>query len=125
MQKHVSLISDHSLPGIIDLCYKESSKIAVVLDQDLVYLAANSKACERLGCKEDDLIGRNILDIYPQMIASENHRNLLSALDGKTITAIIHTAGVLFEVLYCPFLFNEKVEGIFVVAKKITQRKID
>ena len=62
-----------------------SKDISVLLDAKLNYLLVNKAACDLLNKSASELIGRSIIDLYPSMIASANHRNLLKALNGEMI----------------------------------------
>jgi PAS domain-containing protein len=88
--------------------------VSVIFDTKLNYLLVNKAACECLNKKASELIGRSIIDLYPSIIASANHRNLLKAANGETILdfEIKSDDGKAVYVSYIPVLEKEKVIGV-------------
>ena len=91
----------------------------VTFDAHLNFREVNEVTCEYLANDADDLIGKSILDLYPGMTASKNHRNLLKALSGETIKDIIlsHVSDLKLETTYVPVITGNRVTGISVTAK--------
>jgi len=88
--------------------------ISVAVDAKIQYIAVNDAACAHLNIKPGDLIGKSALDIYPEIIASENHRNILKALSGESIDGelIESRAGALLLTSYRPVFLEESVKAI-------------
>jgi PAS domain S-box-containing protein len=104
--------------------YAETRKeqdICIVLDKELKYVFANAAACRQLGKSEEQLTGKSILDPYPQIIASRNHRNMLRALSGIRINdpALEGPDGYSFRTEYKPLISSGKVMGLLVKAHEI------
>jgi PAS domain-containing protein len=100
--------------------HERSAEIVAAFDTHLYYVFVNEAACKQLNSEPQSLLGKNIIELYPQMIASRNHRNLLRALDGKTIRDLIDgPAGQCFESIYTPVLKNGKVSYVIVKAKRV------
>lgn len=95
-----------------------STDIAVLFDSDLKYVLANQVACLHLKRSAGELIGQCILDLYPEIIASPNHRYLLRALHGECISNVLITGrnGDHFKTTYMPYYQNAAVAGILVNA---------
>src|SRR5688572_25081719 len=85
--------------------------ICIALDSHLNFIAANGSACSHFQKSEYELIGRCILDLYPAIIASKNHRNFLRALAGQIIEndLVSSVTGERFITKYEPLLIDEQV----------------
>src|SRR5947207_2630343 len=96
--------------------------IAIALDPDLKYLSLNQNACKFLMKEEYELIGQCVIDLFPSIIASRNHRNLLKAAAGETIKNDIveGTSGARFIVTYEPLFIDHQVRVIFILAKQLS-----
>jgi hypothetical protein len=94
--------------------------LEVVFDKELNYLKLNKAACEHLKVKPADIIGKNILSVYPDVVASKNHRNLLKALNGLIVNDFLKgRLGDDFHAFYKPIMKEEQVIGVFVKAIKL------
>jgi PAS domain-containing protein len=95
--------------------------IAILFDNQLNYVALNDNACRHFDRKKEELLGRCVLDIYPDIIASANHRNMLRALDGEAILncRVTGRTGILFNISYIPVFPEGSVKGILLNAQKI------
>lgn len=98
-------------------------EIAVLFDDRLNYVAASAPAILHLKKTAQELIGRCILDVFPDVIASANHRNLLRALEGESImnVRLIARNGVPFIATYIPVYPDGYVKGIVVYGRKIEE----
>src|SRR5688572_27148446 len=67
----------------------EKTTIVAAFDQELRYMFLNPAACKHMNAEPESLLGKSIIDVYPDIIASRNHRNLLRALEGEVIHDII------------------------------------
>jgi hypothetical protein len=94
--------------------------IAVLFDDELKYSLINSAACKQLNRTSESLMGKCILDLYPEITASENHRNLLRALEGDIVNEVIPgSRGEYFRSIYRPVSFLGKITHVLVKASKI------
>ena len=101
----------------IEKLIMESNNISIFFDQNLCYKIVNNAACEHIQMKAKELLNKNILDLFPEIVASANHRNLLRALDGLSIrTTVPDRNGKLFKCRYKPIYQNGKVLGVLVTA---------
>jgi len=100
-----------------------SPDFSVAVDEKIQYIAVNDVTCEYLNIKPEDLLGKNALDIYPEIIASKNHRNILKAISGESIEGelIESRTGGLFITSYRPVFMDEQVKAIILTG--ILQKK--
>lgn len=98
---------------------ERDTTMRVTFDVHLNFLEVNEATCEHLKKEPADLVGKSILDLYPGMIASRNHRNLLKALSGATIkdTVVSNVYDIELEATYTPVLSGNRVTGVSVTAK--------
>lgn len=98
-------------------------EIAVLFDDQLNFVAASAPALLHLQQREDELIGRCVLDVFPDVIASANHRNLLRALEGESImnVRLVARNGIPFIATYIPVYPDGYVKGIVVYGRKIEE----
>lgn len=91
-----------------------SRSTVILFDTKLNYAVVNETACEQLNKDASELIGKNILDVFPDAIASGIHRSLLRALHGETIRENIISilSNKRFHVLYEPVYVNGKIAGV-------------
>ncbi|MDQ3141931.1 MAG: PAS domain S-box protein [Bacteroidota bacterium] len=71
--------------NLADSILQASEDLICVYDLDtrIIYYG---KTCEKLfGKRSDEVIGKKLLDVFPQMKDSKAHHDLLKAIDGKTI----------------------------------------
>src|SRR4051812_46305736 len=92
----------------------DSPHISVAVDEKIQYIAVNDVACTYLKIKSTDLLGKSALDLYPEIIASKNHRNMLKALSGLSLDdeLIESRMGDLLVTSYRPFFMEGQVKAI-------------
>ncbi len=93
--------------------------LCIALDAHLNFIAANDTACSHFNKSEYELVGRCILDLFPALIASKNHRNFLRALAGQIIENdhVVSMSGDRFNANYEPLVLNDEVKAVLVTAK--------
>lgn len=111
--------------GLINAVLSEKD-IAVLFDDHLNYVAVNETICRHLNMKRDELVGRCVLDLFPDIIASTNHRNMLRALDGEAILnyKLIGRNGVPFTITYIPVHPDGYVKGIVLFARTTAESEV-
>ena len=113
-----TLFTRQAIAALLDLhgCPPSgTTDVVAIFDRHLRYVYLNEPGCRVLNVSPRDVLGHCIIEIYPHIIASANHRNLLKCLSGETINAIITgREGGHFATLYRPVHMNERIEGIFV-----------
>lgn len=99
----------------------QSKDITAVFDRELNYLLINEAGCRQLQQPPEKLVGNCILDLYPQIIASENHRNLLRAVAGESVKNILiqDGRGGYFKTWYRPILRDKQVVAVIATARQV------
>ena len=96
---------------------QKTNHISVIFDAELKYVMLSPAALQELGLPESEVVGRNMLDLFPDLIASSNHRNILKALSGQTIqTTIESRRQKLVRVSYKPLMVDRTIIGVHVEA---------
>jgi PAS domain-containing protein len=94
--------------------------IAALIDNELKYSLINQACCKQLNRSSESLIGKCILDLYPEITASQNHRNILRALEGNTINEVVEGMnGSYFRSVYQPVSFLGKITHVLVKASQV------
>lgn len=95
--------------------------MTVVFDLKLNYRFANAAACVYLQRSNDELIGNSLVDVFPEMIASKSHRNILKAITGETIDnqLIEEQDGNYFRSTFAPIIEENSIIGVLVLMKKV------
>lgn len=110
--------ASHSLSNAFLAESARSSDIVVVFDSGLNYVYVNHAACIQLDRKPEQLIGKSIIDLYPEIIASRNHRSLLRAFQGETLHGVIESRKAsFFETFYEPVFAGGQVVRVIVRAR--------
>lgn len=112
--------SPQDFSALLELAVSSSEDMIEVFDCDLNYVTANEKACVRLGKTLSEISGKNVLDLFPHIIASQNHRHLLTALNGSQVNDDVREplGADWYTTLYKPMVYEGKVIGVIVRAKK-------
>ena len=91
-----------------------------VFDKEGNYIAVNKKVEETYKIKREDIIGKNLLDVFPSLKDSTMHANLQKAIAGETIHHIDYLSPVTnryYENLYIPLKdTKQQVYGVLVIA---------
>ncbi|MEI6945966.1 PAS domain S-box protein [Paraflavisolibacter sp. H34] len=84
----------------------------VVLDRNMNYVYWNRKSEEYYGLKKEQVIGKNILEVFPQLLSDPSYTEFRRALRGETVHVSAEQAqqdGCCFETWLVP-VKNEKEE---------------
>ena len=121
-------MTSHSLQehteAILTITLNNTEDVVVVFDTDLNYLLANTAACKLLAKQKQEIEGKNLLELFPNLTASKSHRYLLQALSGEQVLNAITEgtftrAGAKYSSSYYPLKIKEKVSAILVITKKL------
>jgi len=98
--------------------------MVTIFDADLNYLLVNNKTCALLNKQKDDIEGRNLLELYPSLIASEMHRYLLEAITGSSVIDVITEGtftgeGAKYSSSFHPLKKDGKVYAILILTKTL------
>ena len=96
----------------------ESDQICVAFDEHLNFIVLNKVACSYLNIQPEDLIGKCAIQVFPEIIASRNHRNILRALSGKFIDAdlVESRMGDILQTSYRPVFMQGQVKAVILKA---------
>ena len=117
--------SQKNLSGDLTDFVRKSKDMVVVLDSELNYLAANETACRILRKSESELLGRNLLELFPQLTASVSHRMLLQTISSgevmeKALSEGTFTRqGAQYSTNYYPLLKEGKARAVLAVTKML------
>jgi len=117
------ILKEHS-EILLKLVIENIDDIVVVFDADLNYLIVNDAACNLLQMQKHKLIGKNLLELFPNLTASNSHRQLLHALSGKTTMdarseGTFTREGAKYTTSYHPLKNKGMVFAILAITKKI------
>jgi len=108
----------------VETIINSSVDLVAVFDTRLNYIMLNKRADEYYSISRDSIIGKNILDVFPQIKNTSMHRDLQGALKGEYIhddkyrSPVIHRA---FENFYIPLKDgDERIYGVLLIGHDIT-----
>ena len=109
--------TDHFLELVINTV-NASNEICVAVDEHLNYIALNKLACSYLMIQPEDLLGKCAIQVFPEIIASRNHRNILRALSGKFIESdlVESRKGDILKTSYTPVFIENEVKAVILQA---------
>src|SRR5436190_2947043 len=112
---------NHLVKNILD----SSVDLIAVYDTDLRILSINQSALNAMKAKEEDVVGKNLLDAFPQMKDSQGHKDLLRAINGEIIHNEIYYSLVsnrYYENSLVPLKdHNDKIYAVLVMAHDNTE----
>ena len=100
-------------------------ELITTFDSNLNYLSVNRIALEYMRVRPEDIAGKNVLEVYPELKDSSYHRSLQRALSGESIHERLvqdNSRGhVYFDAYFKPLMVNNGIAGVMVMARDITQ----
>ena len=110
--------------GFLQTVLDSSVELVVSFDRQLRYTFVNRKAQEFLNLKSEDVIGRPVTEVHPNIERSAHYNFLKEALDGKVIHIDQRTAftasGKILETYVIPYIQAGRVEGVITLQRDIT-----
>ncbi|MEP6645541.1 MAG: ATP-binding protein [Saprospiraceae bacterium] len=108
----------------VETIINASVDLVAVFDVNLNYIMINKRTRDYYSRDNEELIGRNLLEIFPQVENSRMHSGLVSALKGKPVHDPKYKSTVLnrtYENYYIPLKdVNECVYGALTIGHDIT-----
>jgi PAS domain S-box-containing protein len=108
----------------VETIINSSVDLVAVFDRNLNYIMLNKRADDYYPQSREEIIGRNILDVFPQMTDSSMHKDLKRSLRGEYIHDAKYRSPInkrSFENFYIPLKDkSEKVYGVLVIGHDIT-----
>lgn len=109
----------------VETVINSSVDLIAVFDKNLNYLMLNKRSDEYYSLKREQVIGKNILDVYPHVIESGMFEDLKKALSGEYIHNSKYKSSVAnkyFDNYYIPLKdVTGKVYGVMAIAHDITR----
>jgi len=109
----------------VETILDSSVDVMAVFDQNLCYVSLNKASYELYEIKEEDIIGKNVLDVFPQVTASGMYEDLKKALLGQSIHNPAYKSKVLgrdFENFYIPLKNQrEEVYGVLAIGHDVSK----
>lgn len=103
----------------IETLFDAVEDLMAVFDKEGNYISVNKKMEEIYGVKRDDIIGKNILDIFPSVRNSEMLANLQKAIAGETVHHMAYRSRVTnryYENFYIPLKDDrQEIYGVLVI----------
>lgn len=96
-----------------------SMDIISVVDADGRYLAVNKQTEEVSGKKREEMIGKNVFDIFPDLAGTETEANLILALRGQFVHTLMHRSKVnnrIYENFYVPIEIGDNVGACLIIS---------
>jgi len=109
----------------VETIINSSVDLVAVFDKDLNYIMLNKHADDFYSIKRSEIIGKNILDVFPQTKESGMYSDLKKALNGETVHNLRYKSLILnryFESFYIPLKDSKNnIYGVLTIAHDITQ----
>ena len=102
----------------VNIAVNKNTGISTAVDADLTYVAINEVACNYLKLTPEALLGKVAIEVFPEVIASRNHRNILRAMSGIKIDSdlVESRMGDILDVSYTPVWVNKEVKAVILNA---------
>lgn len=111
---------------LIESLVENSADMISLIDNNMQYTIWNN-ACERkLGLSKKDVLGKNLLEIFPQMADDKSFAMIQNGLAGTATNEFEYTLpnGLIAEFSFVPIKTkNDEVAGLLIMAHDITERK--
>jgi len=108
----------------VETIINSSVDLVAVFDTDLKYIMLNKRADDYYNKKRNEIIGKNILEIFPEISGSAMYLDLKRALKGEYVHDDKYRSPVLhryFENYYIPLQDkDENIYGVLVIGHDIT-----
>ncbi len=112
---------NHLVKKILD----SSVDLIAVYDTDVRIISINQSALNAMKAKEEDVVGKKLLDVFPQMKESQGHKDLMRAINGETIHNEIYYSPVsnrYYENSLVPLKdHDDKIYAVLVMAHDNTE----
>jgi PAS domain S-box-containing protein len=109
---------------LVENVINSSVDVIAVFDQQLKYIMVNKYGCEIYNMPAEKMIGRSLLEVFPQVVGSPMHQELQQAFAGEIIHNPYYKSRISDKVLenfYIPLRDKEnKIYSVLVVGHDIT-----
>lgn len=108
----------------LQLVIDSSVEYISVVDRKLRYIMVNKALRKVLGDLEQSVIGKSIIEIYPEIVNTASHKAMLKALEGETSHIEKHLGyygpELFVDSYFIPFGSKENPEGIVMMSRDVT-----
>lgn len=108
----------------LQLVIDSSVEYISVVDRKLRYIMVNKALRKVLGNSDQSVIGKSMLELYPEMVNTERYKALLKALNGELSHIEKHLSyygpEVFVDSYFIPFGNKENPEGIVIMSRDVT-----
>ncbi len=106
------------------LLLDSSVDIIASFDTNLNYQTVNKRSTEIIEKDPNELVGKNVLDVYPNLAGTKTYQAMREALKGKVVhldlmRGVNHTEKY-FDVFFIPLFINGQITGLLSITRDIT-----
>ncbi len=106
--------------GLLDAVISQSPIIVWAIDNNGIFTLSEGKGLDALKLKRGEVVGRSVFDVYKDN--KEIIQSCQQALQGETITSVVHAAGRVYHSTYNPIKDpNGNIQAVMGVANDITE----
>ncbi|MCU7549979.1 PAS domain S-box protein [Chitinophagaceae bacterium LB-8] len=113
--------------ALMESIIENTDNLISAVDTDMRYMIWNKTIENTLGLQREDVIGKKLLEVFPEVEKHPNFRLIQQGLKGHPsyrIEYIDNRSGTTAETSHTPLRDNEgKVTGLLIVSHDITERK--
>jgi PAS domain S-box-containing protein len=109
--------------NLLQHIFDSSIEIIMTFDKELKYTSANSAALQFLHRRPEDIIGKNIIEVFPRFGVTEHFGYMVKALKGEyTAKSGIKSGSrqdMVLDLNIAPLMIGKQVNGVLVMARNV------
>lgn len=115
-----------SRSDFVQLLLDSSIDMTAALDTGLKVIEWNKRCEEKLHVKREDILGKNIEDVFPMVSNTAFLKSVHKALNGKTVRSR-YPSGIIgvrryLEIYYAPIIIkNKSISGVLIIVHDLTE----
>jgi PAS domain S-box-containing protein len=102
-----------------------SVELVSTFDRNLNYISINKAALQATGLPVEQVLGKNVTEVYPDIGETTQLQNMQRALRGEEVherqTPGLRQKNLCFDIYFKPLITNGEIRGVLVMARDITQ----
>lgn len=111
--------------NFLQMILDSSVDLVASMDTKFNYITINKRSNEILNLDPEEVIGKNVLDLYPTLAGTDTLKAMQDAVVGQTVHMPQRTGigrpDKFFESFFIPLYENKKVTGILTISRDITE----